>query len=221
MDWARAVEINRKALSLIVAELFAMLGLVSGGTVERLPSALYAAVERILRPTESAVRRLIVIAARGLVVKPLPKRALPEGLVLQGKGAKKITFQLFDSRVSFDFIRPENPFIVTVQTYQANPFNLFNGLNGLPIENSSGEMSAINMCRRLAAIAQALKTLPDQARRLVRWKERRKSLEKPKFTSPLRPGPPPGYRRKSTQQIDFVLKECHSLAWDCLRQDSS
>ena len=34
MDWARAVEINRIALSRIVAELFVMLGLVNAGTAE-------------------------------------------------------------------------------------------------------------------------------------------------------------------------------------------
>jgi hypothetical protein len=69
MDWARAVEINRVALSRIVAELLAMVGLMS--TVK---------MERLLRPAESALRRLIVIAARGLVVQPSPKRPMPKGL---------------------------------------------------------------------------------------------------------------------------------------------
>jgi hypothetical protein len=46
MDWARAIEINRVALTRIVGELFALLGLVSGSTFERM-----------LRPAESALRQ--------------------------------------------------------------------------------------------------------------------------------------------------------------------
>ena len=56
MDWARAIEINRVTLARVVAEIFALLGLVAGGTVDRLPNRLYRAVERLLRPTESALR---------------------------------------------------------------------------------------------------------------------------------------------------------------------
>ena len=76
MDWARAIERNSEALKGIVATLFAMLGLVGDATVARLPPSLHSAVLRLLRPAESAVRRLIVIAARGLEVKPAPSRAI-------------------------------------------------------------------------------------------------------------------------------------------------
>ncbi|MFN3628183.1 MAG: hypothetical protein ACK4S3_09950, partial [Parvibaculum sp.] len=58
--------------------LFAMIGLVEGGTVERVPKPLHRAVLRILRTMESAVRRLIVAAARDIVLeppKPRPPRA--------------------------------------------------------------------------------------------------------------------------------------------------
>jgi hypothetical protein len=210
MDWARAVEINRIALTRIVAELFAMLGLVSSGTVERL-----------LRPAESALRRLIVIAARGLVVKPALKRAMPKGLVIVRTGSNRMSFRLFDKRQKFDFVSSENPVFVKVQTYQNNPFNLFNPpLRSQPAEQN-GSMSAVHQSRRLAALAQALETLPRQAWRLARWKLRRKSLVSPKFTSPLRPGPPPGHRKKPKLKIDFVLQECHALAHDALKVDSS
>ena len=66
MDWARAIEINRLALARIVAELFALIGVVAGSAVEHLPDSQYLAAKRLLRPVESALRRLIVIAARGL-----------------------------------------------------------------------------------------------------------------------------------------------------------
>jgi hypothetical protein len=221
MDWARAIEINRIALTRIVAELFALLGLVAGGAVERLPQALYVAAERILRPAESALRRLIVIAARGLVVKSSPKRPMLKGLVIVGKGAKGMTFRLFDKRKSFDFICPENPLFVKVQTYQNNPFNLFNSLSSSRPAEQDGSVSAAQLCRRLAAVAHALETLPRQAQRLARWRERRKTIAHPKFTSPLRPGPPPGHRAKPRAEVDLVLRECHGLAFDALREDSS
>ncbi len=69
MDWARAIERNSEALEGIIEALFAMLGLASDATVSRIPQPLHRAVLRVLRPAESAMRRLIVIAARGLVVK--------------------------------------------------------------------------------------------------------------------------------------------------------
>ena len=72
LDWARAIKRNSEALKGIVAELFAMLGLAGEATVSRIPQPLHRAVLRVLRPAESAVRRLIIIAARGLVVKLKP-----------------------------------------------------------------------------------------------------------------------------------------------------
>jgi len=82
MDWARAIEINQAALTRIVAALIAMVGLTAQGALARLPRPLYRAALRVLRPAESAVRRLIVIAARGIVVKPRAVRPMPEGLKL-------------------------------------------------------------------------------------------------------------------------------------------
>jgi hypothetical protein len=210
MDWARAVEINRIALTRIVAELLAMIGVMSG-----------SAVERLLRPTESALRRLIVIAARGLVVKPAPNRPMPKGLVIKSKGTNRMSFRLFDHRKSFDFIKTENPLFVTVKTYESNPFNPFSSFYGSRPKDRVSSPSATQLSRRLAVVAHALENLQQQAQRLARWKLRRKIIENPKFTSPLRPGPPPGHRDKPTTEVDYVLKECHGLAWDVLNEDSS
>lgn len=221
MDWARAVDINRVALTRIVAEIFALLRLVGSGGLDRLPQALYVAAERLLRPTESALRRLIVIAARGLVVKPLANRPMPKGLVIVSKSSSTMSFRLFDKRTTFDFITSENPLFVRVKTTQNNPFNLFNQLvQSRPPEQTS-TINVTRLSRRLAAVAHALETLPRQAQRLARWKARRKTIENPKFTSPLRPGPPPSLRNKLRTEVDFVLQECHALAFDALREDSS
>src|SRR5262245_13036473 len=98
MDWALAIERNREPLLRIVAALFAMIGLGEGGAIERLSWPLYRAVLRVLRPAEAAVRRLIVIAAHGMVVKPSPVRAAPAGLKIAGKSQGRISFRLFDPR---------------------------------------------------------------------------------------------------------------------------
>ncbi|HEV7929768.1 MAG TPA: hypothetical protein VGP12_06505 [Nitrosospira sp.] len=99
MDWDLAIKHNSEALNGIIAALFAMLGEV---TVSRLPRPVYYAVLRVLRPAESALRRLIVIAARGLVVKVAPSRPMPKGTII-GKGDKSRlpSFQLYDTRKYF------------------------------------------------------------------------------------------------------------------------
>ena len=77
--WDLAIKRNREALKGIIETLFAMLGLVGEATVSRIPKPLHSAVLLVLRPAESAVRRLIVIAARGVVVKVAPIAAHAQG----------------------------------------------------------------------------------------------------------------------------------------------
>jgi hypothetical protein len=69
MDWDAAIEKNREALKRILAALVAMASLDPGGG-STLPRYLHTAVLRLLRPAESAVRRLVIVAARGVVVPP-------------------------------------------------------------------------------------------------------------------------------------------------------
>jgi hypothetical protein len=75
--------------------------------------------------------------------------------------------------------------------------------------------------RRLEAVKRALDTLPSQARRLARLQARRATSQHPPQRPLLRSGSPPGSRQKPTDEIDFVLKECHGLARDALREDTS
>ncbi len=79
MDWDAAIKRHSEALNRIVAALFALLGLEGEADLGRIPNPLYRAVLLVLRPAESAVRRLIVIAAKGLVVKLAPSRPMPKG----------------------------------------------------------------------------------------------------------------------------------------------
>src|SRR5687767_9288662 len=102
MDLDLAIDRNREPLLRIVAVMFAMIGLTEAGAVDRLSRPVYRAVLLVLRPAEAAVRRLIIVAARGMVVKPSRVRSAPVGLALSGKGQGRVSFQLFDPRRRFD-----------------------------------------------------------------------------------------------------------------------
>ena len=69
-----------------------------------------------------------------------------------------------------------------------------------------GLVNAERITRRLQALKGALDDLPRQALRLARWRTRREAEKAPKFKSPLRPGRPPGSRRKPTHEVDEVLR---------------
>ena len=228
MDWARAIERNSKALNGIVAALFAMLGLAGTDMVARLPRSVHRAVLRLLRPAESAMRRLVVIAARGLVVKLAPSRPMPAGPIGKGRLSRP-SFQLFDPRKNFAALRqhrrrpariaPRIHFFVSdprvAALWPARP------PAADPAPPPDGLVNAARLTRRLQALKLALEDLPRQARRLARWRVRRENAPSPKFRSPLRPGHPPGHRRKPVHQIDEVLAECHGLACYAMEPDTS
>ena len=71
-----------------------------------------------------------------------------------------------------------------------------------PASPPDGLVNAERLSRRLQALKLALEDLPRQARRLARWRVRRENMPSPKFRSPLRPGRPPGYRRKPVHLVE-------------------
>jgi hypothetical protein len=228
-DWNRAIERNSEALKGIVEALFAMLGLSSEAMAARLPRSIHSAVLRVLRPAESAMRRLIIIAARGLVVKPAPSRPMPKGHII-GKGSTpRSFFQLFDTRKDFPELRQRR-----VKYAKHPPRIIFFGDDSrvdslwpspqpvvAPVSPPDGLVNAERLNRRLQALKLALDDLPRQARRMARWRVRREKEKAPKFRSPLRPGPPPGHRKRQIHPIDEILADCHALAWDAMKPDTS
>ncbi len=231
MDWDLAIKRNSKALKGIVVTLFAMLGIDGTETVGRIPHRLHRAVLRVLRPAESAVRRLILVAARGLAVKVAPSRPLPKGKMIgKGSGTSRPSFKLCDKRIFFPEL--DNP---RVRYAKYPPRILFFGPDSRvddlwprpppapPPPPPDGLINAKRLARSLQALKLALEDLPRQTRRMARWRMRRETMPNPKFKSPLRPGPPPGHRRKPTHEVDDVLTECHWLAWEAarLKPDSS
>jgi hypothetical protein len=112
MDWNMAIERNHGALKRIVATLVAMAGGLSSplagedGSARRgeaealaepgegcfcLPRRLHRAILRLLRPAESAVRRLIIVMARGVTLPPpRPRKPTPPSIFLRKPGGTGI-----------------------------------------------------------------------------------------------------------------------------------
>ena len=228
MDWARAIERNSEVLKGIVEALFAMLGLAGTDMVARIPQPLHRAVLRVLRPAESAMRRLVVIAARGLVVKLAPSRPMPAGSIGKGRLSRP-SFQLFDPRKNFAALHQDrrtatrNPPRIHIFGSDPRVASLWPAPQPAadPAPPPDGLVNALRLNRRLQALKLALDDLPRQARRLARWRVRQEKAQSPKFKSPLRPGHPPGYRRKPVHEVDEVLIECHGLACDAMKPDTS
>jgi hypothetical protein len=226
MDWDLAIKRNSEALMTILEALFSMLGLADAETVARIPRSVHSAVLRVLRPAESAVRRLVVIASRGLVVKPAPSRPMPAGPI--GKsGHSRPSFQLFDPRKNFAGPRRRAFARIPprIHIFGSDPrvAALWSARQPAPdpAPPPDGLVNAERLTRRLQALKFALEDLPRQARRLARWRVTREKAKTPKFRSPLRPGHPPGYRRKPLHEVDEVLIECHGPACDAMRPDTS
>ena len=226
MDWDLAIKRNSEALKGIIAVLFALLGLDGTEAASRIPRSLHSAVLSVLRPAESAVRRLIVIAARGLVVKVAPSRPMPKGHIFGKAGAPRASFfRLFDTRKNFPELRRRRV------KYMKNPprihFFPYDTLQPVPrpvaepAPPPDGLVNAARLSRRLQVLKLALDDLPRQAKRLARWRVRRESMPSPKFKSPLRPGPPPGRRKRQIHPIDEILANCHWLAWEAEKPNTS
>jgi hypothetical protein len=109
MNWTEAITRNTEALVAVLASLFEMLGGDWERGALRLSRTMHRSVLRVLRPAESAVRRLIILAAQGLVAKPAPVRqvCLRPGAIRPGQLEKtcsrrcRFIFQLHDPRKSF------------------------------------------------------------------------------------------------------------------------
>ncbi len=87
-------------------------------------------------------------------------------------------------------------------------------------------LDATRLCLRLRALGAALDDLPKHARRFACWRARRDRSaadgRRPRRLSPLKPGRPPGSRRRPTHEVHEILAELHHLARETLaRPDTS
>jgi hypothetical protein len=266
MDWNMVIEGNREALKRIVAMLVAMAGLgylssplagedgsarrgeaealaEPGEGVPTLPRHLHRAILRLLRPAESAVRRLIIVAARGLVVTLLPPRPskpkptsifltkpggtgvyLPRGVRLpdhlggsaKAKAARAPSLPLLDPLKSFQPRRPVQTSIPRISFPGYAPPSPIK-LRRPPAPGD--QLDATRITLRLAALGSALADLPGQARRFARWKAR-KEARRTTRNWPLRPGRAPGQLKVKSrrQEVHDVLSDLHWFAFEAMEK---
>ncbi len=223
MDWPLAIDKNREKLISIIVALMASLGLVDGGKLTTLPFYLYRKALLILRPAEAAVRRLIMMAAYEMKLCGfnLPPRGEVVRRTGEGELRRKNGAETGWHNPSFNLIDPLKPF-----TEEAPDYSEF----GQSFTEGDGPSDrtptpAASLGRRILALKRALDTIEKQARRLTRWyalRDQALAQNHPHRLSPLRPGFPPGYRRKPRHEIEEVLLDCHSLAqYARERRDSS
>lgn len=280
--WRRAVERNREALVRILGLMFAMAGLHDRATVATLPRARRNAVLSLLRPAESAVRRLVVIAALGICVTvreviteatkaksahrvtivpgrkagpgeapspisdagstPVTQGASLVVTIRQAPGVAPATRRKASCRRSTLSRQPESagapslPILDVRKRFRFTPprrdetaipritcldWSPLRPVPDIKMPAPDDPVDAARICRRLQALKHALDDLDAQARRLARWRARRARRKGPGLREPLRPGWPPGFRKRGTREIDAILLECHGLMQDACRQDTS
>lgn len=209
-----------------------------------LPRHLHRAALSLLRPAEAAARRLIIVAARDIVVAlptARPRKPKPASTILRnGVGTGIVMPRGF--RPGTGAPAPRSlalPLFDPLPRWRANPRP---GASGLPRISIPGltqrfpvprapsrddPIDATRLVLRLGALARALDDLPAQARRFARWRDRGRAHR----VTPLRPGRPPGgrlsrydpdaKRRKNIRDVDEILAHTHALASYTLRPDTS
>jgi hypothetical protein len=236
-DWPAVIARNRAALLRVVAVLFAYAGLDEGGA-DVLPRRVWRMILRLLRPAEAAARRLIVVAARGIEVappKPRPEKPLTgiERLVAAGV----LTFHEVNLGLARapqpqpakpEKPRPAHP---AFRLHRPAPPLRHAGLGRpapVPARTVSNwptpdeDVSARHLRRRLQSLKAALDDIDGHARRLARREARRDAgLPCAGHFRPVRLGHPPGHRRRPSHAVDDMLRECHSLALQAMRLDTS
>jgi hypothetical protein len=222
MDWHATIARNRTALLAVATAIVALIGGRDGPA--RIAPALRAAAFALLRPAESALRRLIIMAARGLVVTlgaPRPLLQRPAG-----HGNRTPAFPLFDRDIRFrPMRRVRRAMTPRIRTFWGPALPPPPPPVLTPMPNAGAPVDASRLHRRLGALEAALADLPRQARRLARWRAKiaanlaarcaaRSDIRR---RTPMRIGRPPGHRQDAGRDVDRVLRECHALAletWD-------
>ena len=123
MDWDLAIRRNREDLLKIIAMIFMTIGLIPGAVVSTLPRRGYYAAKRILRPAESAVRRVIFMGMRRMSVPEYERRPGPTAKPKlkpkpRNTAGRAPAFPLIDIRKTFD----ERPVSDATGPWASEPF---------------------------------------------------------------------------------------------------
>jgi len=209
MNWTLALQRNHEVLLRLVAGLFLVAGMRVGETVEEMPRLKRLAILHILRPAESAYRRVILIAVYVLGVAAPAVRERVSGSRTQrktkGDGKRRLGFRLIDPRKRFAFQRSKRAtgpgpritlFGSSDPVFDRRDLDAF---HNKPEMSAEDDIGVGRLCDRLNALQEALNDLPAQAQRMAalqaRMKRRSERRGKPNL-APMRPGMPPGFRKR-------------------------
>jgi hypothetical protein len=211
LDWDRALSRNTLALLGIVGALFALL--VSArldGAGLMIPRPIWCSILHVLRPAEAALLRLIIIAARALVHAPAMLRQPASKVSPTVPQPPANAFAIAPAFQLFDPLKPVHAI------FGDEDDEAFDDDFGCSSGACDGDdpVNAEALHNRLRALRLALAELGKQAARLARFNARRDALlnaARPVRTFLMRPGLPPGWRKRGKHEVDTVLKECHQL----------
>ncbi len=208
MDWNAVIERNREALKRILAALVARAGLGAGaapasplwgedrGTPQpreaTLPRHLHRAILALLRPAEAAARRLIIIAARDLVLPPpRPRKVEPKATPILVRtridASMLVPRYLLPQPVSISRPAPRAlalPLLDALPRWSGRGRSATRGVMCISIPGVTERVPippppmpgdpvhATRLALRLDALARALDDLPREARRFALWRAR-------------------------------------------------
>lgn len=226
MDWNRVIERNSEVLRRIVTMLVAMAGLpfvIDRKAKVTLPRHLRSSVIRLLRPAESAMRRLIIVAARGLEVTLRPPRPPKPPIVPHEAELRRLGIAVTLSprqiaalaaearRAAARAARraaaaPSLSFRLTDPHLRLGPRRRYVPKHCVPRIGwgdrppppppltPNDPVDALRLALRLRALAAALDDLPGQAKRFARWRARcSRALKAGRFHRLSPMRPGPGY----------------------------
>jgi len=205
---------HRDDLLRILTVLWRMAGLGGRKTIRQ---SVYLAVVRLLRPTEAATRRLIVVLAQKINVTLKPFRAhlsSPKGERFEAHAARAETPGQPTTEAPWKDFALADP-LPCWPGWNAEP----RGFRGI-VRGPDREIDGQRLAQRFEALNHALDDLNAQAQRLARWTAlRKRARQRGKFqsTTPLRPGAPldlrgAAKRRLKKHELFDILDNTHQRA---------
>ena len=233
MDWNLAIQHNQAVLLRNVMWLFTWLKMDVGGSVETMPRLKRLTILFVLRPTESAYRRVLLVAAlvRQVVAPRLKARTAGSERSERKTGDKiaatrPLPFKLVDARKPFDlnpdrpkYVSGPGPWVTDLWSddpiYDRTALYAHQAKMNRPPPAPDDEESVAALCRRMNALMAALQDLDGQTLRMAKLQTRIRNQIRKVGKLPIRvmrPGLPPGFRKRQKHEVDEVLAECHRLA---------
>ena len=216
-DWGASVERYSREIGVVLSGLLCLLGMMGGAVPGTVSRRRRLEVLAVLRPLEAAMRRVIVMAAKGVVVPPPVKRDGPTGPIPRGDGTsdRLSPFPLFDPR---NPPIPRQRYVPKAREPRIWFFDGFDPPRPVRVEPSpDDEIGAVALAKRLLSLRAALSNIPRQAQRMARVVAKREAAGK-KIVRPVRYARPPGHRHRGKRPVDLLLAETHELACIALRE---